>query len=155
MTRLAGVHWLGLLLVAGCATTPGSAQTNGSDEPVVTAAVESEPEAGEDLTIWDGVYTVAQAERGAETAQASCFACHSANEWENPMFIRVWSGRPIHGMWENLRMTMPYDAPGRLTAQEYSDIVAYMLELNDVPAGEVELPATPEGLQAIEVTTQD
>ena len=68
------------------------------------------------------------------------------------MFIRVWSGRPIHQMGENLRMTMPYDSPGRLSAQEYSDVVAYMLELNGAPAGDTELPADVEGLMQITVT---
>lgn len=123
---------------------------------MVAAADPSDPEPEEaGLTIWDGVYTADQAERGAETAETNCYACHSDSEWENPMFIRVWSGQPLHGMWENIRMTMPYDAPGRLTPQEYSDIVAYMLELNDVPAGETELPGDAEGLQRIQVTTQD
>ena len=103
-------------------------------------------------TIWDGVFTSAQADRGQETAQAVCFACHSQSEWTNPMFIRVWSGRPIHQMWENLRMTMPYDSPGRLSAQEYSDVVAYMLELNGAPAGDTELPANADGLMQITVT---
>ena len=71
------------------------------------------------------------------------------------MFIRVWSGRPIHQMWENLRMTMPYASPGRLTAQEYADVVAYMLELNNVPAGDTELPSTADGLMRITVTNRE
>lgn len=68
------------------------------------------------------------------------------------MFIRVWSGGPIARMWENIRTTMPYDSPGRLSAQEYTDVIAYMLQLNKVPAGETELPATTDGLNQITVT---
>ena len=131
------ICWLAVLLVTGCASG-GSMQA--ADPPAVAA------------TIWDGVFTSGQANRGQETAQAVCFACHSQSEWTNPMFIRVWSGRPIHQMWENLRMTMPYDSPGRLSAQEYSDIVAYMLELNGAPAGDTELPADADGLMQITVT---
>ena len=149
------------VLVAGCATTgsvpsgdaggPVAVATDAQPEP--TADVQPEPAVG--ATIWDGVYTVEQADRGADTARTVCFACHSASEWTTPMFIRVWSGRPIHQMWENLRMTMPYDSPGRLTAQEYADVVAYMLELNDAPAGDTELPSDADGLRRIRVTTRD
>ena len=129
-------------------TEPMAAAVEPSPEPA------PEPETAAATTIWDGVYTSAQADRGQETAQSVCFACHSQSEWQNPMFIRVWSGRPIHQMWENLRMTMPYDSPGRLSAQEYADVVAYMLELNGVPAGESELPSDPDGLMQITVTPQ-
>jgi len=138
------------VLVAGCATS-GNAQAAASSEPMVAVA-DSSPEPAEGVTIWDGVYTAAQADRGEGTARSVCFACHSQSEWQTPMFIRVWSGRPIHQMWENLRMTMPYDSPGRLSAQEYADVIAYMLELNGVPAGETELPSDSEGLMQITVT---
>ena len=157
------------VLVAGCATTgsvqsgdPGGPMAVGADaqpEPAADAqpepAVDVQPEPSVGATIWDGVYTAEQADRGADTARTVCFACHSASEWTTPMFIRVWSGRPIHQMWENLRMTMPYDSPGRLTAQEYADVVAYMLELNDVPVGDTELPSDADGLRRIRVTTRD
>ncbi len=150
------ICWLAVLLVAGCAS---GESMQAADPPAAAPAAadpepepEPEPEPAVAATIWDGVFTSAQANRGQETAQAVCFACHSQSEWTNPMFIRVWSGRPIHQMWENLRMTMPYDSPGRLSAQEYSDVVAYMLELNGAPAGETELPADAEGLMQITVT---
>ena len=150
MPKLCG---LVAVLVAGCATT-GSVPSGDAGGPVAVATdVQPEPAVG--VTIWDGVYTVEQADRGADTAGTVCFACHSASEWTTPMFIRVWSGRPIHQIWENLRMTMPYDSPGRLTAQEYADVVAYMLELNDVPAGDTELPSDADGLRRIRVTTRD
>ena len=150
------ICWLADLLVTGCASG-GSMQAVDPPAAAPAAAVpepepEPEPEPAVAATIWDGVFTSAQASRGQETARAVCFACHSQSEWTNPMFIRVWSGRPIHQMWENLRMTMPYDYPGRLSAQEYSDVVAYMLELNGAPACETELPADAEGLMQITVT---
>ena len=42
--------------------------------------------------------------------------------------------------------TMPDDNPGGLPAQTYADIVAYMLELNDFPAGDSELPTSMDAL---------
>lgn len=140
------------VLVAGCASS-GSAQTATSAEPMVAVA-DADPAPAETATIWDGVYTAAQATRGEGTARSVCFACHSQSEWQTPMFIRVWTGRPLHQMWENIRMTMPYDSPGRLSPQEYSDIVAYMLSLNGIPEGDMELPSTSEGLMQITVTAE-
>jgi mono/diheme cytochrome c family protein len=140
MKPTTGFFWLGVLFIAGCSTTPGSAQTS-SPPPVEDVAGAT--------TIWDGVYTTAQADRGLAVAQASCFGCHSQNEWATPMFLTVWSGRPVGDLYENLRMTMPYDAPGRLSREEYSDLVSYMLRLNNAPAGDADLPSDPEGLSSI------
>jgi mono/diheme cytochrome c family protein len=136
-----GIMLLGVAVMAGCSTTPGEAQT--SAPPPVEAA------ADETTSIWDGVYTDAQANRGLAVAQGACLSCHSPNEWSTPIFLTVWSGRPVVDLYENLRMTMPYDAPGRLTREEYADIVAYMLRLNDAPSGETDLPSDPEGLSEI------
>lgn len=135
---------VGALFVAGCSTTPGSAQT-AAPEPVAEVAE------AEGATIMDGVFTAAQADRGQQIAQANCFGCHSQMEWENPMFLSVWSGRPIDGFVSNIQATMPYDSPGRLTRQEYTDIVSYMLELNDAPAGDVELPSDEDAQGMIEM----
>ena len=135
-----GCFWLGPLFIAGCSTAPGTVQTS-SPPPVEDVASAT--------TIWDGVYTTAQADRGRTVAQASCFGCHSQNEWATPMFLRVWSGRPVGDLYENLRMTMPYDAPGRLSREEYSELVSYMLRLNNAPAGDADLPSDAAGLSSI------
>ena len=34
---------------------------------------------------------------------------------------------------------MPQDAPGRMSAQELNDVIAFILRENDYPAGEEEL----------------
>jgi S-disulfanyl-L-cysteine oxidoreductase SoxD len=104
-------------------------------------------------TIWDGIYTSAQAERGAEVTQRDCGACHSAaSEWGNPRFIAAWAGQPVSALHGYLRDTMPVEAPGRLTDQEYSDIVAYLLRLNDVPTGDTELSGEADVLTSIQFT---
>lgn len=103
-------------------------------------------------TIWDGVYTEAQANRGQQAAQKNCGICHTPSEWSSSMFISGWSGRPIRELHSHIRATMPMDQPGRLTAQQYADIVAYMLKLNKVPAGKSELPASDAELAQIRVT---
>jgi hypothetical protein len=69
------------------------------------------------------------------------------------MFLSVRAGRPVGDFVEQIRQTMPYDSPGRLSRQEYTDIVAYMLRLNRIPAGETELPSDQAGQAAIILAT--
>lgn len=137
MKPRAGIFWLSAVLLLVIAI-PAQAQTNGS---AATA----------EKTIWDGVYTDAQANRGQQAVQQNCGSCHSVSEWTHS-FIAGWSGRSIGDLQDHLRMTMPMDGPGRLSAEQYTDIVAYMLKLNNVPAGEKELPADEATLKKITVT---
>lgn len=134
MKKQAGIVGMAVLLAALVAQ-PGEAQSR-------------------EKTIWDGVYTTEQAARGQQIAQQNCTACHSAAEWTGPSFLGVWSGRPVRELHLMIRSAMPMDGPGRLSPQEYTDIIAYMLRLADVPAGETELPADDEGLGQINVTRQ-
>ena len=103
-------------------------------------------------TIWDGVYTSEQADRGQLALQQRCTACHADSEWSSATFINRWAGRPILTLYDNIRLTMPYNAPARLSREQYSDIVASMLRLNGAPPGDVPLPDDVEGLQRIAVT---
>jgi hypothetical protein len=65
------------------------------------------------------------------------------------MFLSVYSSRPVGVLVSNIQATMPYDSPGRLSRQEYTDIVTYMLRLNRVPAGDTELPPDEAAQAAI------
>ncbi len=103
-------------------------------------------------TIWDGVYTSAQADRGMALASQSCSGCHTPADWTGPNFIGMWSGGSISGLYATLSTTMPADNPGLLSPREYSDIVAYMLRLNEVPTGETELSSSDADLRSITVT---
>jgi len=103
-------------------------------------------------TIWAGVYTSEQADRGQLALQQRCTACHPEREWSSATFINRWAGRPILTLYDNIRLTMPYNAPAGLSREQYSDIVASMLRLNGAPPGDVPLPSDIEGLQQIAVT---
>lgn len=138
MKRAAAILGIGVLITVG-SVSAGHAQENGNSGK----------------TIWDGVYTEAQATRGQKEVQQNCSACHSPTEWSNAMFIGSWSGRPVRELYNHLRMTMPFDSPGRLTREQYSDIVAYMLKLNKVPVGQADLPSDDDALAQIGITRQN
>ena len=148
-----------LVLIAGCATTPPPADGPGGADPAPSGTPTSEPpsapSAGQtSRTIWDGVYTAAQAREGERVAQSQCTLCHTPQiEW--PLVIESWSNRPLIEMWEMIHNTMPQTNPGGLTREEYSDIVAYMLQLAGAPSGAQELPSGADELAQIQVTRRN
>jgi hypothetical protein len=48
-------------------------------------------------------------------------------------------------------MTMPFDSPGKLTAEQYSDVIAYIFSANKFPAGNTELAHDTAPLQKIQI----
>ena len=107
----------------------------------------SVPAAAQDRTINDGVYTDQQATRGRTAYREQCAACHAADLFGGEMapglkgsgFIGGWSGATLWEFADFTNATMPQDAPGRLTARQLNDVIAFILQSNDYPAGEDEL----------------
>lgn len=137
MKRKAAFFWI---LAAVVVTGPAYGQSNGDAEVA--------------KTIWDGIYTSAQAERGQRAVEQNCNTCHLPTEWSDSRFIASWTGRSIGDLRELIQTTMPMDSPGRLSSAQYADIVAYILKLNEIPAGDRELPIENEELASIAVTAK-
>lgn len=110
----------------------------------------------EGRSLRDGVYTEAQAERGAGIWEESCAECHLGEEF-GPAggYLASWRGRTVNDLFEVIRTSMPYDAPGRLRRQEYADVLAYLFHLNGLPAGETEMKADAPSLKEIRVELPD
>jgi cytochrome c len=112
-------------------------------------------------SVWDGVYTDAQAKRGAESYQYSCATCHSPDlegdagrdvpALYGEEFVAGWSKQSLGALFDLLKKTMPKDSPGSLKAESYADIVAYLLQANEFPAGAGELAADPAALERIAI----
>jgi len=100
-------------------------------------------------TVWDGVYTDAQAARGEARYRTSCAGCHDEGPRRAEAFMRDWSGSDVGSLLTRIRTSMPPGAAGSLTEAEYLDIVAFMLRVNDFPAGPDEL--TAERARAVRV----
>lgn len=111
----------------------------------------------------DGVFTSAQARRGRRVYNQNCASCHGQQLRGGEMapgvagrdFIVFWTEIPVGSLFERVRMTMPEDGPGRLSDQEYSDVVAYMLDRNDYPSGETELPVDKAALDRIMIVAAE
>jgi cytochrome c len=106
---------------------------------------------------------VAQAKRGAAVYLDACSGCHlhdlsggkdpdgvgDAPPLAGEAFIRSWRGQTIGTFLNLVRTTMPFDKPGALSADDYFDVVAYVLNVNHLPAGEGDLGREPTALQQL------
>ena len=111
-------------------------------------------------SVWQGVYSAAQSERGAAVYKQSCGMCHGENlagdigpTLTGP-FWSIWEGRTAADLMKTIRTTMPADAPESLKPQEYADLVAYLFSVNKFPAGEKELPVDQAALENIKIVKQ-
>lgn len=101
-------------------------------------------------TVWDGVYTSAQAERGQVQYATSCARCHGGN-LEGGMgralvgtsFWNTWREQSVGDLLGYVSKNMPMGETSvtRLPPQVYADIVAYVLKSNELPSGPGELTA--------------
>lgn len=89
----------------------------------------------------------AQARRGKAVFQDRCAACHTSKQFHTPSFVESWAGRPVFELFDEIRTSMPQNAPGQLSAEEYLEVVAYLLLLNGHAASEQPLPESGEGLR--------
>ncbi|HYV98585.1 MAG TPA: cytochrome c [Gemmatimonadaceae bacterium] len=97
------------------------------------------------------LYTDEQATRGEGVYNKVCADCHEKLEYSGPDFRTKWNGRMVFDLYDLLRTTMPDDKPGALPAQDYIDVVGYMMKLNGVPAGKTELVPTDSVLKRIKI----
>ena len=110
-------------------------------------------------SVWSGVYTTAQAERGAAAYVQNCGFCHGANlagtgeakPIAGPEFLSSWNGLTMGDLFERTRTTMPLGKPGTLSRETYADVLAYVLKFNGFPAGERDLDRRSEMLASIRI----
>jgi S-disulfanyl-L-cysteine oxidoreductase SoxD len=113
-------------------------------------------------SIWSGVYTAAQAERGVESYRERCASCHGVDlrgdshavGLQGIGFMFIWEGRTLGELYEKMRNSMPADRPRSLTDETYADILAFILQFNKFPAGDTELGAKQEALGKLIISSR-
>jgi len=109
-------------------------------------------------TVWDGVYTEAQAERGKAAFGQSCSGCHAlAVDGKSPLvgepFWKSFAQETVGDLLTYVSANMPNGAPGSLNESTYRDIVALMLKSNGFPAGSADLRRDAVG--AVQILPKD
>jgi mono/diheme cytochrome c family protein len=140
MTFKAAAVGLGIALASGAYAARG---------PAVAAA--------QGKTQWDGVYTAAQAKRGSAVYFKVCAECHGEElegKGEAPSLVGgefggAWHELTLNDLFERMRKSMPKETPGSLPRPQYADVLAFILQKNEAPAGNTELPADNAALSGI------
>ena len=102
-------------------------------------------------SVLQGAYSEAQAATGEDVYRLNCTSCHNSSILSGRTFQLAWAGRTAFDLYDRLRTTMPLDDPGRLSEQEYVDIVAYLFKLNGYPAGQTALTPARERLKQLRI----
>jgi len=102
--------------------------------------------AGQSRSVTDGVYSAAQAARGSQIYSTQCAECHGATmegtsgpPLTGDFFLSNWSARSLSALVDRIQKTMPFSAPGTLSRQQTTDLVAAILQAGKLPAGPSEL----------------
>ncbi|MGH6770065.1 MAG: c-type cytochrome [Xanthobacteraceae bacterium] len=119
------------------------------------------------VSVWSGVYTAAQNERGEELYSGACSHCHGsrlngAGQPDQPpspaiaraTFLRKWAGQTVAALFTYVRTKMPPDNPGSINDQQSIDAIAHMFAVSNMPAGDKELPPDPKALAGIVIEAQ-
>jgi hypothetical protein len=113
-------------------------------------------------SVWDGVFTSEQAQRGSLKFIENCSACHGpelqgtaeAKSLKGDRFWTDWKETTVDYLFERISKSMPFSEDGSLAGtlpeETYIDIVAHILNTNGLPAGKRELsPASARGVAII------
>jgi cytochrome c len=144
-----------VLILVGAFGTPASAQPTPS-------------------TIWDGVYSEAQARRGEQVFKTECSYCHkedlsggfiddglgrapalAGKRAFDSSFMDRWGGQTVGDLVATIAATMPQKHPASLTLENYIDVATYLLSKNDVPHGASDLPGDVDALGRIAIVPRN
>ncbi|HTS46947.1 MAG TPA: PQQ-binding-like beta-propeller repeat protein, partial [Bryobacteraceae bacterium] len=88
-------------------------------------------------------FTEAQAQRGAKIFEEKCDNCHAEHAWGPELrgsgFWSGWDQKSARTLYSKIIGTMPQGKPGTLDEKSVLDLVAYILQLNGVPANNREI----------------
>jgi mono/diheme cytochrome c family protein len=123
---------ISLCVTAGLWSSGHAAQSGGA-----------QPAAAANKTVWDGVFTAAQASSGQAVYAKYCVECHIENlsgGGQNPQlagakWLENWREDNLESLFLKIRNTMPRRRTVSLTDQEALDVMTYILQRNDFPEG--------------------
>jgi quinoprotein glucose dehydrogenase len=107
----------------------------------------------------DGIYTAAQADRGKAVFAMNCAGCHgdkaeggnAGPTLTGPDFTNGYKDGSAGALLNKISQDMPSSAPGSLEAQQYADVFAYVLSINNYPAGQTEAPKEAAALKDVKM----
>jgi mono/diheme cytochrome c family protein len=117
-------------------------------------------------SVWDGVYSSAQAKRGEGVYAQQCVTCHGADlkgkedlkPDPSPSLTSSdlgidFNDLTLDALADRIRTTMPKDKPNTLSREQVADVVAFILSKNGMPAGKADLPGAADQQKDIKYLT--
>ena len=88
-----------------------------------------------------------------------CLGCHGAGltggdsgpKLVGDEFLAGWNSKSVGDLFDFILTKMPDDAPGTLKKDDVASVTAYILQINNIPAGKQELPAEHDALAQIAI----
>lgn len=112
-------------------------------------------------TVWDRIFSEAQAARGEAIYKKTCSVCHrddlTGYESDGPplrgsdFWVR-WRQQRVGDMLTELQQSMPMSNPGSVPVEQFVDILAFVFKVNGVPLGTTDLVADPKVLDSVMIT---
>lgn len=110
-------------------------------------------------TTKDGIYTGEQANLGKTLYGQQCAECHGdklEGKGQNPPlagadFMSQWQDQTLDDLYTVIKGTMPANKPGSLTPEQSVQLIAYLLQVNNMPAGKTELPKDEAYLKTVHI----
>lgn len=149
-------------LLTACMAIPALAQHNAPVEAdasaaAVEAAKQKAAETGGEYetTIWDKVFSAAQADAGKALYIANCQQCHGPTGRGGPggpavtgvVLNKKWADTTFLDFFNFAHAAMPPSKPGGIgTQQDYVNVVAYILQMHGAEPGDTELVYDEEKL---------
>jgi mono/diheme cytochrome c family protein len=103
-------------------------------------------------------FTADQVTTGSDIYSERCVQCHG-DKLDNgefggaPLngsyFKKHWGGGSVAALVGFMKAKMPPDRPGSLTDQSYAELAAFLLDANEYPKGDKELPSDTPSQQAM------
>ena len=120
-------------------------------------------------TVWDGVYSAAQAELGKHRYSGPCGSCHgralegghifgsrmrTAPALRGETFLSHWIGHSVDELFDQISRYMPLDHPASLSDEANTSILAFIMRENGFPPGSRDLPADTAVMATIQIAGQ-
>ena len=121
-------------------------------------------------TVWDGVYSAAQAELGKHRYSGPCGSCHgrslegghifgsrtrTAPALRGEAFLSHWLGHSLADLFNQISVYMPLDHPASLSDEVNASILAFIMRENGFPAGSRDLPANIAQMATIKIANPE
>jgi mono/diheme cytochrome c family protein len=111
------------------------------------------------VSVWDGVYTAGQAERGKAAFDLTCSRCHNSDlsgsdrgpTLKGDKFLANWQDGSLEAVFSLIRDNMPQGNPAILNDDSKIDVLAYILQSNSFPPGTSELTANLARLDTVQI----